>query len=144
MTERIDDVRRILASFVGWARVLGSGAERPFGADELSRSQLDALFHIAHSPEPVTPSRLAKWLGVTAGAVTQLVDGLKSSGLVEQRPHPTDARSRILVLSSDATATVERFESDLARRLAARFTALDDQELTMLATLLARTDEGER
>ena len=91
----------------------------------------------------VTPKHLAGGLGVTAGAITQLVDGLISQDLVESVAHPSDARSRVLRLTDSAQATVDRFEHAAVERMAHRFDGLDDKQLVALATLLA-TVSGHR
>ncbi len=114
------------------------GARRPFAGTPLSRSQFDAVFLLAHAASPVTPSALAAELGVTGGAVTQLVDGLREAGLVEVARHPTDGRSRVLALSPSAASEVDAFQQGLVRELAADFAELDDAELRQLAALLAR------
>lgn len=44
-------------------------------------------------------SELAARLGVTKGAITQLVDRLESKLLVLRSPHPTDSRSYLLSLT---------------------------------------------
>ncbi len=114
------------------------GARRPFAGTPLSRSQFDAVFLLAHAAAPVTPSALAAELGVTGGAVTQLVEGLREAGLVEVARHPTDGRSRVLALSAAAAQEVDAFQQGLVRDLAPDFAALDEAELRQLATLLAR------
>ncbi|MGF2075820.1 MarR family winged helix-turn-helix transcriptional regulator, partial [Enterococcus casseliflavus] len=84
----------VIERAIALSRSLRAGRRTPFHGRVLTGSQLEALFHLAHDPQPVTPSTLAAALAVTPGAVTQLVDGLRSEGLVESAPHPDDARSR--------------------------------------------------
>lgn len=125
-----------------WARRLDSHRRFPFGDLELSRSQVEVLFLVAHAQTPMTPGGLAAALGVTPGAVTQLVAGLIASGLVEQERDPGDARRRVLVLSAGSRTRVAIFEQEVVRELAPRFAGLDEAELETLAGLLARTREG--
>ena len=96
---------------------------------------------VAHSDAPVTPGTLAAELGVTPGAVTQLVSGLVAAGLVEQIREPADARRRVLVLSDGSRTRVQEFEREVVRELAPRFAGLDDTELETLVGLLAQTRE---
>lgn len=100
---------------------------------------MEVLFLVAHSGEQVTPGRLATELGVTPGAVTQLVSGLLAGGLLVQERDPADARRRVLVLSERARASVAELEHDVVLEFASRFSTLSDDELETLATLLART-----
>lgn len=135
-------IGRAVEEFVVWARRLDSHRTFPFGSLDLSRSQVEVLFLVAHSSRAMTPGRLAEALGVTRGAVTQLVAGLVAAGLLEQQRDPGDARRRILVLSAGSRARVERFEQDVVAELAPRFADLGDEELETLASLLARTREN--
>lgn len=136
--DRLAAIGRAVEVFVAWSRVLDSHRTFPFGEANLSRSQVEVLFLVAHSAPPVTPGRLAEALGVTRGAVTQLVAGLVSAGLVEQRRDAADARRRVLVLSAASQGRVDAFEQDMVRELAPRFDGLSDAELETLASLLAR------
>jgi DNA-binding MarR family transcriptional regulator len=87
---------------------------------------------------------LAELLDVTTGAVTQLVDGLKLAGHVETTANPADARSRLIVLTPEAQAEVDRFESATAERLRPLFDEVSAAELAALAELLARVSAGAR
>lgn len=139
MGSRVEQVGRVLEAVAGWSRLLAGGPTLPFGSLSLSRSQTDALFLLARAPEPITPGMLASRLGLTPGAVTQLLEGLRAAGLVTQHPHPSDARSHLLSLSASARDQVDVFEQATITRLTDRFTDLSDIELTALADLLTRT-----
>lgn len=122
--------------------VIRAEQKRPFAGVSLTASQVRALYLLAHAREPVTPARLAEALGVTAGAVTQLVDGLRGEGLVETAPHPSDGRSRVLALTPDAAAEVDTFEAAVVRRMAPLFEVLDDDALTHVAEGLGAVARG--
>jgi len=122
-----------------WTRVMDSHRMIPFGELNLSRAQLEVLFHIAHSPSPAIPGAIAARLGVTAGAVTQLVTGLVELGLVRQDRDTVDGRRRLLVLEPTAQDQVAGFEQAIIDELAPRFDGLSDAELATLTGLLART-----
>ena len=47
---------RILASLAGCSRVLGAARTRPFGDLQLTRTQVDALFLVAHGRRPGHPA----------------------------------------------------------------------------------------
>jgi DNA-binding MarR family transcriptional regulator len=133
---RSELIGSVLESVTALRRELTAGREPPFGR-RLTRNQVETLFVLAHSAEPVTPTHLASRLGITAGAVTQLVDGLASQGLVESVAHPRDARSRMLRLTDSAQTTVQSFERDAVERLTYRFDGLDDEQLRTLAATLS-------
>lgn len=130
----------VLDAIVSIGRELASARKSPFEPARVTATQMDALFVLAHSRSPVTPGLLATRLGVTPGAVTQLVDALRHEGLVEQVAHPHDARSRLLRLTAGAAAAVGRFEADVVAGLRPRFDALSEAELAQLVSLLARVE----
>ena len=139
---RTDDrdvaIGRVLEGVVSARRLLGDARRRPFASLMLTSSQLEALFVLTHAAEPITPSALAQRLGVTAGAVTQLLDGVKRAGLVEQVAHPDDARSRVIRLTASARAEVDIFEAGVVAEMRPHFTDLSTSELNQLAALLGR------
>lgn len=110
----------------------------PFRGITLTRTQLEALHRLAHARAPFTPGGLASALGVTRGAVTQLVEGLKAEQLVQVAPNPDDARSSILSLTATAAAEVAAFEQGVIAAVQPLFADLEDRELQTLAGLLAR------
>lgn len=129
----------VLESIVAWSRTLRQGRSLPFGDMQLTRSQIDTLFLIAHALDPVTPSSIATALGLTPGAITQLVDGLRRDGMVTKQANPDDARSRVLTLTETAASQVAGFEQEIAENVAPQFASLTDTELAQLAEFLGRT-----
>lgn len=136
--DRNGAVRRVLGGVAALSRQLSSEQRRPFEGRVLPGSQLSVLFFLARTPTGLTPRRLARLLDVTAGAITQLVDGLRADGHVEIRVNPDDARSRIIYLSPRARDEVELFESGTAARLQHQFAPLTTPELATLAELIHR------
>lgn len=51
------------------------------------------------APDGATVTELATHLGVTKQAASQLVDEIVRKGYAERRPHPGDARARLIVLT---------------------------------------------
>jgi DNA-binding MarR family transcriptional regulator len=141
---RDEALGRVLEGVVAARRLLGDARRRrPFAAVTLTSSQLEALFVVSHSTAPVTPGALAARLGLTAGAVTQLVDGLKRAGLVAQFPHPDDARSRVIRLSDTARREVDAFEAEVVADMRRHVTRLTDDELVHLGRLLAKMGDDD-
>jgi DNA-binding MarR family transcriptional regulator len=135
---RAQHVETILTAMAGLSRLLTAARHVPFRGRGLGRSHIDALFVLTHRRTPVTPSSLAAALGVTAGAVTQLLETLAAAGLVESDLNPQDGRSRILKLSERARAEIAEFEDQIVAELTPRFDALTDTQLATAAELLNR------
>lgn len=51
-------------------------------------------------PSGATGIEIAKYLGITKQAVSNLVDYLEKNGYVLRKPHPTDKRGKIIVLTA--------------------------------------------
>lgn len=143
MDDRDAAIGRALEGIVAARRLLGDARRRPFAALMLTSSQLEALFLLSHAAEPVTPGLIAQRFGITAGAVTQLVDGLRKAGLVEQAPHPHDARSRVIRLSPTARAEVDVFEAGVITEMRRHFAGLSDADIVQLGALLSRVGDGD-
>ncbi len=143
--ERDATIGAVIEAVILISRMLTAAERMPSADIQVSPTQIEALFFIAHSePDTLTPGQLATRLAITRGAVTQLVDGLIRVGLVRQEPHPRDARSRLLVLADEGAATVRHFEDDMIATMRPVFAALDDHELATLARLItqAATTKG--
>jgi DNA-binding MarR family transcriptional regulator len=133
-------VETILTAVAGLNRHLTAARQAPFRGRRLGRSHIDALFVLAHRRRTVTPSSLASTLGVTAGAVTQLLEILLAAGLVESDLNPRDGRSRILKLPERARAEIAEFEQQVVADLTPRFEVLTDTQLATLADLISRLE----
>ncbi|WDV50626.1 MarR family winged helix-turn-helix transcriptional regulator [Streptomyces coeruleorubidus] len=70
------------------------------------------------APDGATVTDLAVHLGVTKQAASQLVDEMVRKGYVERRPHPEDARARLVVLTArgwDCTRAAEEAAAEAVR-----------------------------
>src|SRR3712207_5121027 len=61
----------------------------------IETSELAALEHL-QGAGPMTPGQLGRYLSMSPGAVTALVDRLEARGHVERTPNPDDRRSALL------------------------------------------------
>ncbi|MBG6214802.1 DNA-binding MarR family transcriptional regulator [Cryobacterium sp. CAN_C3] len=138
---RLDRVAAVLEAVIVLSGAMAAERRIPFEGRGLTRTQLQALYVVAHDRRPVTPGRLANSLGVTPGAVTQLIEGLRSENLVHTVANPDDARSRFIKLTSAAAAAVTGFEADTVERLLPLFDVLTDTELAAAATALTQIVE---
>lgn len=131
-------VATVVESVTVLSRAIAAERRVPFQGRSLNHTQLQILYLLAHDRRVVTPKRLAVALGVTAGAITQLIDGLREEQLVRIERHPEDARSRVICLTADAAAEISVFERSIVNRLLPLFDDLSDEELRSLAGMLVR------
>ncbi|HEX9042139.1 MAG TPA: MarR family winged helix-turn-helix transcriptional regulator [Trebonia sp.] len=89
-----------------------------------------------------TITELAGHLDVTRQAAAQLVDELTAKGYVERRPHPEDARARLIVLTGKGRACTQAAEAAIADTLRAWEATLGPQRLLALRDDLLRIAPG--
>lgn len=85
----------------------------------------------------LTQRELTDRLGIDAPATSGIVRDLVGLGLVEQHPHPTDARCKVVSITESGRRAVASVVDDpgIAPSM---FAALDDTELRELARLLEK------
>jgi DNA-binding MarR family transcriptional regulator len=90
------------------------------------------------APAGATVTDLAAHLGVTKQAASQLADELVRKGYVERRPHPDDARARLLVLTELGWACTRAAEEAAAEAVRPWVELLGEGEVRVLRDQLLR------
>jgi DNA-binding MarR family transcriptional regulator len=90
------------------------------------------------APDGATVTDLAAHLGVTKQAASQLVDEIVRKGYAERRPHPGDARSRLVVLTERGWACTRAAEEAAAEVVGAWAALLGEGEVRALRNQLGR------
>jgi DNA-binding MarR family transcriptional regulator len=85
-----------------------------------------------------SPTELAEHTGLSTGATTAMIDRLENAGLVVRRPHPTDRRGTIVVLSKEATRKLPATFASLAKAMDALVSTYSEKELKVLADFFAK------
>ena len=85
-----------------------------------------------------TVGQLAEHLDVTKQAVSQMVEDLVTKGYVERRPHPQDARARLIVLTPKGWACTRAAEEAATELLRPWADALGPDRLAALRADLSR------
>ncbi len=73
-------------------------------------------------------SEIGREVGLSASAVTQVVDGLESRGLIERTSLNEDRRTRIIQLTAKGRQLMRLHEEAQLARIAAVLTSLSDKE----------------
>jgi DNA-binding MarR family transcriptional regulator len=126
MSDRIDAVDRITAQ---WRRerpdldctpmeVIGRitrvsaliqrELERVFALHGLTGGDFDVLATLRRSEAPLTPGDLSHSTMVTTGGMTKRLDRLEALGLVRRKPDPNDRRGRLIALTDEGRALMDR------------------------------------
>ncbi|MFD3313617.1 MarR family winged helix-turn-helix transcriptional regulator [Streptomyces sp. NPDC058694] len=90
------------------------------------------------APGGATVTELAAHLGVTKQAASQLVDEIVRKGYAERRPHPDDARARLVVLTEQGWACTRAAEEAAAEAVAPWVELLGEGEVRALRDRLLR------
>ncbi|MGV9454277.1 MarR family winged helix-turn-helix transcriptional regulator [Streptomyces sp. NPDC003635] len=106
------------------------------GFEEVRPAHGFAFARLAQGDATVTD--LAAHLGVTKQAASQLVDELVRRGYVERRPHPRDARARLIVLTERGWACTRAAEEAAAEVVEEWSALVGDGEMRAVAHQLLR------
>lgn len=90
------------------------------------------------APDGATATDLAAHLGVTKQAASQLVDELVRKGYAERRPHPDDARARLVVLTELGWACTRAAEEAALEAVQPWVELLGESEVRVLCDRLRR------
>ncbi|MEU0256755.1 MarR family transcriptional regulator [Streptomyces sp. NPDC006184] len=90
------------------------------------------------APDGATATDLAAHLGVTKQAASQLVDEIVRKGYAQRRPHPEDARARLIVLTERGRACTRAAEEAAAEVVGRWGDLLGEGELRLLRERVAR------
>ncbi|MFG2727868.1 MarR family winged helix-turn-helix transcriptional regulator [Streptomyces canus] len=90
------------------------------------------------APDGATVTELAGHLGVTKQAASQLVDEIVRKGYAERRPHPVDARARLVVLTERGWACMRAAEEAAAEAVQSWIDVLGESDVRALRDRLGR------
>ena len=90
------------------------------------------------APDGATGTEIAEHLGVTKQAASQLVEELVGKGYAERRPHPSDARARLVVLTERGWACTRAADEAAADAVGGWIDVLGQERVSALVTDLYR------
>lgn len=130
-----------------WLRILGLTRRAESDLRDFLRRdhdttlpRFDVMAALWRHPDPMTMTELSRWLLVSNGNVTAVVDRLEADGLVTRQPNEADRRTVRVTLTPDG---LDRF-GDMARAHEAEISrilgALDHDDLTVMRDLLRKLE----
>ena len=131
---RLDVDRQQIAACLDLLRVAKRTLElfhRRFQAHDLSPGRYSVLMELVAAPpdRPLTPSQVARRIGLSRPSLTSLVEGLARDGLVERRTDPLDRRRIELRLTAEGRTFLERFLPGQMRAMASVVSDLSPTQL---------------
>jgi DNA-binding MarR family transcriptional regulator len=114
-----------------------TAARSAFGVGPSEGATLGEL----HLNGPLTPTELARRLGVSAPTMTDVLDRLERGRHVRRDPHPRDRRKVVVTISPETAMAAEREAPAFARLLAQALGGIDDQTRHVIVDVLDRASE---
>lgn len=99
----------------------------------LPPSQAELLFLVAQDG-PLPLSKLAKTMGLTAGAVSQLAENLEKAGLIERQPSQTDRRVTNIAVSKLGMERIHELNKRKIDLFAEAYKELSIEDLRVMNT----------
>lgn len=120
-----------------------TGFEKMLGTYGLSQGRFLILVILNRTPKtPLTPSGLAKNLGVTRATMTGLVTGLEKDRLITRQADPVDKRKQHIQLTAKGIHCLESILPDYYTRVNRLMQGLTLDQKTTLIALLETVDAG--
>ena len=136
----------LMAQFTGAARALKTRMEQAFGHLGLHAGQ-QFILECLWGADGLTPGKLARRIGVETPTVVKAVQRMEAAGLVERRPHPTDARLVTVHLTERGRALealVPPLVLQVAEEALSGFSAAERAQLESLLERLRRNLSPQR
>ena len=99
--------------------------------------QVLLLNHVAHR-RATSPSEVAKAMGVSLAAVSQMIDRLVQQGLLDRAEDPVDRRRKVLTATTAAQSLLRKLESARSRDFEVGLRPIAPEVLGQMAALLER------
>jgi len=116
----------------------GFGPHRPHGrSSHVTFGQIGILFMLKEKGG-LRNTEIAKQLGVSPSAATQLLAGLEAHGFVEREQASTDRRVAYISLSSKGSRHIERLRRRKVDEFYQIFSVLEDAEIEQLVQITAK------
>jgi len=120
---------------------------KTFAEHGLNPASFDVLATLRRSGSPyaLSPNDLLATMMVTSGTMTNRIDQLSKSGLVERVKNPDDARSVIISLTQQGFAIIDAAVTDHVAtqdRLTSVFTADEQESINLLLKKFLHSFEG--
>ena len=126
-------------------RTLGDALDRMHGelGDDMAMNLTDLralrmMVEWERRGSVVRPHDLARHLRISTASTSKMIDRLVVAGHVERKPHPTDRRARVVVLTDHSRSTFYRHVGghlDVMRAIAGDY---DESQLLVIAEFMTR------
>lgn len=141
MTTRKQKVEELLAGLQSMRRSMAFRMPGSLNMPRITPSQWGVLMLIEQQGKS-TVKDVAKALGVTSSAATQLIDGLVTNEYLVRETSIVDRRTVTLTLSKKSKNQVEKMKKHALEKFLKIFEALNDAEFNQYFTLNKKLIQG--
>lgn len=134
MINRKQKIKELMENFKALRRTTAFHAPMAINLPRITPSQWGALMCIEQHGES-TVKDVAKTLGITSSASTQLIDGLVQSRYVVRKIHDKDRRAVTLTLSKKTRTQVNNMKNQMEQSFLKFFEVLNDKEFNQYILL---------
>ena len=141
MPSRRQKVKELLVDLQSLRRAMALRMVGSTNTPRITPSQWGVLVFIEDHGES-TVKDVAKALGITSSAATQLIDGLVSNKYIAREMHVEDRRAVVLTLSKKTKAHVDKMKKQGIQKFLKLFEVLNDEEFNQYLVLNKKIVRG--
>lgn len=134
MTDRKQKIEELLENFHSLKRMIVFNSPPAINMPRITPSQFGVLLFIEQHGESMVKD-LAKMLGITSSATTQLVDGLVLNGYLVRKTQKNDRRVVVLSLSKKSKTVANKMKREVQKKFTKFFEVLSDKEFNQYVFL---------
>ena len=127
-------IQKVFEEMLTMQKAIGTRKDRFLKKFGLTRPQTNILYALSHGNKLMVKD-VARQMGITSGAATQIIEGLVKAGYVERRHNQKDRRKVQILFCEEGKKQFEKFKIKHMERIGQVFEALDDQEIDLLIKL---------
>ena len=131
---RAHALERLMPALSNLYRAMATSRDSFLAQFNLSRSQMELLVSLKHSPQ--TTSSLAKEFDVSASAISQMIDQLIEKQLVERIASNSDRRVTNIQLSSDGRKLFKQIYEEFLAHVESKFKTISTKEIESLTSVI--------
>lgn len=105
---------------------------------DVTLPRFDVMAALYNLPEGVSMGAISRWLMVSNGNVTGIVERLEREGLVHRQLRPEDRRSQLVRLTDTGRAAFEAMAADHEEWIAMMLSGLSEEDVEQLYYLLGK------
>ncbi|TVT50081.1 MarR family transcriptional regulator [Amycolatopsis rhizosphaerae] len=140
-TSRRETEERVLAALPGWVNAISQLNRLIAERMGVTASDLDCL-HVLNQQGPATAAELARRVGLTAGAVSRMIDRLDAAGCIKRTSDPLDRRRVLIEPTSDGLSRIAAYYDGLTARAHDDLAVFRKEELDALLQFVERSQRS--